>query len=179
MLFLKTAAMSTCLVTLLLNSTGASAASIDGWEASYVDMNCIADGVALDPQNNYVWNVKLIHPAQNQLTLVTGLYNKEVAGMFQGVELGKDVKVWLLIGGSEFQANEVMFDKEGWLVLSLDNSNKLQSSITRAPIVSLIMKPNQKTDKFRLSTLHLSNAKTAFDWLHKCTVSGIRSLPTR
>ena len=70
-----------------------------------------------------------------------------------------------------------MLDKNGWLVLRLDNSNTLQKNISENTQISLILQPNPQSEKFRLSELHVSKAKSAFDWLQKCAVFGIRSMP--
>lgn len=168
-------AVSIGLAALSANVLAASG-DIDDWKVSYEDMSCIADGVALDPKNNYLWKVRLAHPVQNQLNLIVGLYNKEVASLMKGVPL-TSVGVWLLIEGMEFKAQELMIDESGWLVLQIDNSNSLQRRITKNTAMSLVLKPNQKADKVLLSTLHLTHASSAFDWLHKCAVFGLRSVP--
>lgn len=161
-----------------LNSTAhAASGDLDGWRVTYQDMNCIADGSALDPQNNYVWTVRLVHPVQDQLTLLVGLYNSEVAKMFRGLPIKDGVKFFLGINGTEFQAEEFMFDKDGTLVLKIENSNTLQRSVSENTRFSIILQPTRDSEKFNMSTLHVLKAKPAFEWLRRCTVFGVRSIP--
>lgn len=156
----------------------AASGEIEGWHITYEDMNCIADGVALDPEDNRVWKVRLVHFGQNQLNLVAGLYNKEVAEMYKGKEINTSARFSLYIGEVEFQSNESFFDKDGELVLDIDNSNTLQNQITENTTFSVILHSNEGK-KFRLSTLQVSNAKKAFEWLRLCSVFGVSSIKMR
>ena len=160
-------------------SLHAASRDIEGWHVTYENMNCVADGVALDSQNNYIWKIRLAHPAQNQLKLLVGLYNSEVAKMFKGKPIKDNVKFSLLINDIEFQAQDFMFDEIGTLVLDIDNSNTLQSRILENTKMSIIVQPNENSEKSRLATLHVSKVKPAFEWLHRCTVFGLRSIQMR
>lgn len=160
-------------------SVHAASRDIEGWRITYENMNCVADGVALDTQNNYIWKIRLAHIAQNQLKLLVGLYNSEVAKMFKGKPIKDGVKFSLLINDIEFQAQDFMFDEIGTLVLDMDNSNTLQRGISENTKISIIVQPNEKSEKSRLATLQVSKAKPAFDWLHRCTIFGLRSIQMR
>ncbi|MFM0050995.1 hypothetical protein [Caballeronia grimmiae] len=149
-------------------ATAATTDSIDGWQTTHAGMNCMADGAALDPKNNYVWQVKFIHAAQDPTTLIVGLFNKEVAAMFKKTSIRKDAKAELVVEGQEFEASQFMFDKDGWLVMRVFYGITLQKNLTENSQMSIAFKPSQNADKFLVSTLYLSKAKSLFNWFHEC-----------
>lgn len=153
-------------------SLAATTNNIDGWQTSYADMNCMADGVALDPKNNYVWQVKFVHSAQDPAALIVGLFNKEVAAMFAKTSIRKDVKAELVIEGKEFEASQFMFDEDGWMVMRVFYGITLQKNLSENSPMSIVFKPSQDASKFLVSTLYLSKAKSVFNWFHECYFPG-------
>ena len=97
--------------------------------------------------------------------------------MFRGLPIKDGVKFFLGINGTEFQAEEFMFDEDGTLVLKIENSNTLQRSVSENTRFSIILLPTRDSEKFNMSTLHVLKAKPAFEWLRRCTVFGVRSIP--
>lgn len=158
-------------------SAHAASGDIDGWRITYENMNCVADGSALDPGNNYVWTVRLAHPVQNQLRLLIGLYNSEVAEKLRGNGFKDDIKLSLSFNSFETEANDFMVDDDGAVVLEVNNSSILQREVSENTRISIIMQQRGDPEKYILSTLHVMKAKPAFEWLQKCAVFGLNSIP--
>lgn len=171
-------AIATLAALSAIGMANAASGEIDGWHITYEDMNCIADGLALDPEDNRVWKVRLVHFGQNQLNLAVGLYNKEVAEMYKGKDMNNGAQFSLYINEVEFLSKKSLFDKDGELVLDIDNSNTLQNQISENTKFSVVLQ-SKEGKKFRLSTLQVLKAKRAFDWLRLCSVFGVRSMNMR
>ena len=163
-------AIATIATLSAIGMANAASGEIDGWHITYEDMNCIADGLALDPEDNRVWKVRLVHFGQNQLNLAVGLYNKEVAEMYKGKDMNNGAQFSLYINEVEFLSKKSLFDKDGELVLNNQISENTKFSVVLQ---------SKEGKKFRLSTLQVLKAKRAFDWLRLCSVFGVRSMNMR
>ncbi len=138
----------------------------EGWDTHYQDGSCIVS------TNDPPWRIKLGHLHGMQLILIFSAQNDA----WKEVELPEGTSAWLAVDGNVFEAIGIS-NINGELILTTENSLKLQRSLYSAKDISINVKAPHMDTPIQLINFTLDNIPSAIRWLNTCNVIGVGALP--
>jgi hypothetical protein len=111
-----------------------------GWDVQYLDASCIVTTYAEGETKETSWRIKMGYLAGDQLIFMFSVYNSG----FKDLTTPKKIKAFLLVDNKSYKAIGFT-NQSGELVLPVENSIKLQGSLSSAKSVGIKVQINSNS----------------------------------
>lgn len=142
------------------------------WDVQYVDASCIVNADAAGADDDAPWHIKMGYLNGNQQIFMFSVANSKV----NIVQLPENTTSWLTVDGMDFSSIGIS-NKNGELVLPVENEMKLQTALAKAKSLGIKIQRQQSTDRVKVMDFNLDNIPGAMKWLETCNQIGVDALP--